>query len=33
VRVCSPTGPTPVVLLDTTVTLMQGVPCNIGYVE
>jgi hypothetical protein len=28
----SPTGPTPVVLLDTTVTLAQGVPCNVGYV-
>jgi hypothetical protein len=27
-----PTGPTPVVLLDTTVTLAQGVTCNIGYV-
>jgi hypothetical protein len=28
----SPAGPTPVTLLDTTVTLMQGVTCNIGYV-
>jgi hypothetical protein len=28
----SPNGPTPVVLLDTTVTLAQGVTCNIGYV-
>jgi hypothetical protein len=28
----SPAGPTPVVLLDTTVTLLQGVTCNIGYV-
>jgi hypothetical protein len=29
----SPTAPTPpVVLLDTTVTLMQGVTCNVGYV-
>jgi hypothetical protein len=28
----SPSGPTPVVLLDTTVTLAQGVNCNIGYV-
>jgi hypothetical protein len=28
----SPTGPTPVVLLDTTVTLVQGVTCNLGYV-
>jgi hypothetical protein len=27
-----PNGPSPVVLLDTTVTLTQGVPCNIGYV-
>ena len=27
-----PTGPTPVVLLDTTVTLVQGVTCTIGYV-
>jgi hypothetical protein len=27
-----PTGPTPVVLLDTTLTLAQGVNCNIGYV-
>jgi hypothetical protein len=28
----SPTGPAPVVLLDTTVTLTQGVTCNVGYV-
>lgn len=28
----SPTGPTPVVLLDTTITLVQGVNCNVGYV-
>jgi hypothetical protein len=28
----SPTEPTPVVLLDTTVALIQGVTCNIGYV-
>lgn len=28
----SPTGPTPVVLLDATVTLMQGTTCNVGYV-
>ena len=28
----SPSGPTPVVLLDTTVTLVQGVTCNVGYV-
>ena len=28
----SPNGPTPVVLLDTTVTLAQGVNCNTGYV-
>jgi hypothetical protein len=28
----SPTPPTPVVLLDTTVTLVQGVNCNVGYV-
>ena len=28
----SPNGPTPVVLLDTTVTLAQGVNCNAGYV-
>jgi hypothetical protein len=28
----SPNGPTPVVLLDTTVTLAQGVNCNVGYV-
>lgn len=28
----SPTGPTPVVLLDTTVTLAEGVNCNSGYV-
>lgn len=30
----SPTAPTPapVVLLDTTVTLVQGVTCNVGYV-
>jgi len=28
-RSTPPTGPTPVVLLDTTVTLMQGVTCNI----
>lgn len=28
----SPAGPTPVTLLDTTVTLVQGVTCNIGYV-
>jgi hypothetical protein len=28
----SPSGPTPVVLLDTTMTLAQGVTCNIGYV-
>jgi hypothetical protein len=27
----SPNGPTPVVLLDTTVTLAQGVNCNTGY--
>ena len=27
-----PNGPTPVVLLDTTVTLAQGVNCNSGYV-
>ena len=27
----SPTAPTPVVLLDTTVTLVQGVTCSIGY--
>jgi hypothetical protein len=28
----SPTAPTPVTLLDTTVTLTQGVTCNVGYV-
>ena len=28
----SPTVPTPVVLLDTTLTLVQGVTCNTGYV-
>jgi hypothetical protein len=28
----SPIGPTPVVLLDTTVPLVQGVTCNTGYV-
>jgi hypothetical protein len=28
----SPNAPTPVVLLDTTLTLTQGVPCNVGYV-
>jgi hypothetical protein len=28
----SPSRPTPVVLLDTTVTLVQGVTCNVGYV-
>ena len=28
----SPAGPTPATLLDTTVTLVQGVTCNIGYV-
>jgi hypothetical protein len=28
----SPNGPTPLVLLDTTVTLAQGVNCNVGYV-
>jgi hypothetical protein len=28
----SPAAPTPVVLLDTTVTLVQGVTCNVGYV-
>lgn len=28
----SPTGPTPVILLDTTVSLVQGVTCNTGYV-
>jgi hypothetical protein len=28
----TPNGPTPFVLLDTTVTLAQGVPCNVGYV-
>lgn len=28
----TPNGPTPVVLLDTTVTLTQGVTCNVGYV-
>jgi len=28
----SPNGPTPVVLLDTTVTLAQGANCNTGYV-
>jgi hypothetical protein len=27
-----PNGPTPVVLLDTMVTLAQGVNCNVGYV-
>jgi len=27
-----PNGPTPVTLLDTTVTLAQGVNCNVGYV-
>ena len=27
----SPTGPAPVVLLDTTVTVAQGVTCNVGY--
>ena len=27
-----PTAPTPVVLLDTTVNVMQGVSCNVGYV-
>jgi hypothetical protein len=26
-----PTGPTPVVLLDTTVTLAAGANCNVGY--
>jgi hypothetical protein len=28
----APNGPTPVVLLDTTVALTQGVTCNVGYV-
>ena len=28
----SPAAPTPVTLLDTTVTLTQGVTCNVGYV-
>jgi hypothetical protein len=28
----SPNGPTPLVLLDTTVTLAQGVNCSTGYV-
>ena len=28
----SPTQPTSVVLLDTTLTLVQGVTCNVGYV-
>jgi hypothetical protein len=28
----SPTGPTTRILLDTTVTLVQGVTCNTGYV-
>jgi hypothetical protein len=27
-----PTQPTPVVFLDTTVTVVQGVTCNVGYV-